>query len=98
MNQPNTLLFKEAFTDWLKSKEPTAIVGMTVGAYACPLATYLYEKTGTEYAVCQSFYVATKTNDRIEMPEWGAEFIARVDTLLPLRDDVTASQALECIL
>jgi hypothetical protein len=103
------IVTKKDFEAWLKSKDPSDIVGISVNGQSCPIATFLKEYCGVTgvdvsgfdylYYDSMGHYREAKGNDWMEL------FIGHVDDLFMEKinfrqipnKEVTAGAALACL-
>ncbi len=95
------LITKENFEQWLKTKAPTEIVGLSFVADACPIANYLRENFDVEPMVDSDEvwidYKVVFPEDSNDIPAWMSSFIEMNDERLSQRSAGGALVILNCI-
>ena len=95
------LTTKENFEQWLKTKAPTEIVGLSFVADACPIANYLRENFDVEPMVDTDEvwinYEVIFSEDLNDIPVWMNSFIGMNDERLSQRSAGGALVILRCI-
>lgn len=85
---------RSEFEQWLSSKTQDEIVGITAHPSGCPVANYLYEKTGIKYSVAPSVVLGEINYE--PTPSWMEKFIRMIDAN-PSGKEVTAAQCLQLL-
>lgn len=83
------------FVEWLRQKEPEAVVGESRYLSSCPLATHLEETWGSVAEVDISD-MAVRGHPYVNTPQWAKDFIDKVDEY-SAGESITAKVALELL-
>lgn len=88
---------RQAFKEWLQSKNPTDVIGFKESATSCPIATFLREKTEYIDATVErdSILVSRPIKQSFRLLWWQENFIERADGSYD--DEITAGRALDML-
>ena len=91
-------LIKSEFRAWLETKHSYETVGQAGTSTDCPIATYLYERTGKRHDMHQDHYKGSLEDKINYTPLWVYSFIHLVDEDYDANDcEVTAKQAIHLL-
>lgn len=89
-------LDRNKFTDWLKSRPPTEIIGENRDCHCCPIARFYVEASGgCEVVIGERDGRLTIDRGYAErvLPRWAANFVFQIDG--ERHGKITAGRALE---
>jgi inosine-uridine nucleoside N-ribohydrolase len=89
----------EDYRQWLLTKSPSAIVGLSCVVGNCPLATWLHETHNVRVTVEKSkiIFYAEGAPSAYSTPKWAREYTIAIDAIgytSSIKEKVTAERAL----
>lgn len=98
-----TNITTDAFKEWLKTKEPLEVVGVTDRSRECPLRNYLRREVDSEIVEVYGAFANRRAKnawqlEEVLLPDWCDDFVSHLDgSTFKYAADVTAALALEVL-